>query len=149
MRLPWGTGQTGLHHAKPNGHSNFVFNGIYIMYILIIVEFLWLVSVSIFKKKKKTLPALNILEQWQCFRSHSGVRHKLQSSVGQSHVAVRKLPGFADVGLFAQRGNPRILDFKKSKPYPKITRNGLYKPSKYGWVYDCFTNITWGIYRDL
>ena len=31
-------------------------------------------------------------------------RHELQSSVGQSHVAVRKLPGSADdVGLFAQR----------------------------------------------
>ena len=30
MRLPWGGGQTGHHHAKPKPHSNFVFNGIYI-----------------------------------------------------------------------------------------------------------------------
>ena len=28
MRLPWGGGQTGHHHAKPKPHSNFVFNGI-------------------------------------------------------------------------------------------------------------------------
>ena len=28
MRLPWGGGQTGHHHAKPKPHSNFAFNGI-------------------------------------------------------------------------------------------------------------------------
>ena len=43
-------------------------------------------------------------------------RHELQSSVGQSHVAVRKLPGSADDVAYLPNGKSTNFGLKKSKP---------------------------------